>query len=78
MNRIMRVSMSFLAVLLVFTFYTPLAVSVENGNPAVPKISPIEPHYDFGQAPEGKNVEHIFKIRNTGGSDLVIHQAKGS
>jgi hypothetical protein len=56
----------------------PFAFSMDNPNSIKPKISPVEPDYDFGQAPEGKNVEHVFKIRNTGGSDLVIHQAKGS
>jgi hypothetical protein len=56
----------------------PFAFSKDAPNSAGPKITPIESHYDFGQTPEGKNVEHVFKIRNTGGSDLIIHKARGS
>jgi hypothetical protein len=78
MNRFMMVSKSFSMMFLVFILCISFAFSADNPNSTEPKISPVEPDYNFGRAPEGKNIEHIFKIHNTGGSDLVIHQAKGS
>ena len=34
--------------------------------------------HDFGTITQGDKVEHDFKFTNTGGSDLVITEAKGS
>lgn len=78
MNRIARTFMFFFVINLVSILCIPLSFSAENKASTAPKISPVELQYDFGQAREGQNVEHIFKIRNTGGRDLVIHKAKGS
>ena len=45
---------------------------------AVPRISSIEPLFDFGEVNEGERVEHVFQIQNTGSADLVIKRAAGS
>lgn len=37
-----------------------------------------EKEFDFGTIKEGDKVEHIFTFKNTGASDLVIADAKGS
>lgn len=37
-----------------------------------------ESEFDFGNIKEGEIVEHIFKFKNTGKSDLLITDAKGS
>ncbi len=34
--------------------------------------------HDFGSITQGENVTHIFKFKNTGKSDLLISDAKGS
>ena len=34
--------------------------------------------HDFGAITQGENVSHIFKFKNTGKSDLLITDAKGS
>ena len=34
--------------------------------------------HDFGTITQGENVSHIFKFKNTGKSDLLITDAKGS
>ncbi|MBN1850066.1 MAG: DUF1573 domain-containing protein [Deltaproteobacteria bacterium] len=78
MNRITKLSVLVFITCLLFSLYTAPVFSEPNVKQPAPKISPIETHYDFGQISEGINVEHIFKIRNTGDSDLVIHQARGS
>lgn len=43
-----------------------------------PKISAVESEYDFGKVKQGSDVEHVFKIRNTGTKDLSIKSARGS
>lgn len=37
-----------------------------------------ETEYDFGDIKQGDKVEHIFKFKNTGESDLLISNAKAS
>lgn len=37
-----------------------------------------EKEFDFGAIKEGDKVEHVFTFKNTGESDLVITDAKGS
>ena len=37
-----------------------------------------EKEYDFGDIKQGDKVEHIFKFKNTGKSDLMITSAKAS
>ena len=43
-----------------------------------PKIAVIEPSHDFGKVKQGKEVVHIFKVRNTGTTPLLIQKARGS
>jgi hypothetical protein len=43
-----------------------------------PKISPVEPMFDFGEVRQGEKVEHVFQIRNAGTTDLIIKKATGS
>ncbi len=43
-----------------------------------PKIAVEQPVFDFGKVKEGADVEHIFKIQNRGGAELVIERASGS
>ena len=43
-----------------------------------PKISPVEPLFDFGEVRQGEKVEHVFQIRNAGTTDLIIKKATGS
>ena len=43
-----------------------------------PRIVAVQGPYDFGKVQAGKSVEHVFKLRNEGGSDLIIERAKGS
>jgi len=37
-----------------------------------------EKEFDFGVINEGDKVEHVFSFKNTGKSDLIIEDAKGS
>jgi len=37
-----------------------------------------EKEFDFGEIKEGDKVEHVFSFKNTGKSDLIIEDAKGS
>ena len=43
-----------------------------------PRVQVLNPLYDFGTALEGKMVEHVFKIKNTGQSELEIRGMKTS
>lgn len=43
-----------------------------------PVMSFDEQSYDFGDIDQGDIVQHVFKFRNTGGSELVISNAVGS
>lgn len=52
---------------------TPTQVSAE-----APIMTFEEKEFDFGTIKEGDKVEHIFKFTNTGKSDLIIADAKGS
>jgi len=45
---------------------------------SLPKFSFAEEIHDFGRIIQGEKVSFSFKFRNTGKSDLVIAEAKGS
>lgn len=47
-------------------------------NPNAPKILFTEELYDFGEIPEGPQVTHEFKFKNTGKEPLVLSQVKAS
>lgn len=36
------------------------------------------PKHDFGKVKQGKEVSHVFEIRNVGSAPLLIQKAKGS
>ena len=44
----------------------------------LPVIKFEETAFDFGPIIQGEKVSHTFKYKNTGGSNLIIHSAKGS
>ena len=37
-----------------------------------------ETEYDFGNIPQGQEVEHIFKFKNTGDAPLIVTNARSS
>ena len=43
-----------------------------------PVISAAEPEFDFGKVKQGTDVEHIYRIENTGTANLVIERTTGS
>lgn len=43
-----------------------------------PKIEIENPDFDFGNITQGDKVEHIFKFKNTGKTDLIIIHAQAS
>ena len=43
-----------------------------------PKIVAVEETFNFGKVKQGKNPEHVFKIKNEGDADLKIEKARGS
>jgi hypothetical protein len=43
-----------------------------------PRIASAEPSFNAGKVKQGENVEHVFKIKNEGGSALVLEKAKSS
>lgn len=50
-----------------------------NSDPGTMPVMTFESEtYDFKEITEGEKVSHIYKFKNTGGSDLVISSAKGS
>ena len=51
-------------------------VPVDTAN--LPKLAFRESEFDFGQIKEGEVVKHTFKFTNTGNSNLVITDARGS
>jgi hypothetical protein len=68
------------------TFGQPLSTDiVKNTSTAsgkstdkVPEISFDSDTYDFGKIKEGDKVKHAYKFKNTGKSNLIIGDAKGS
>jgi hypothetical protein len=52
--------------------------SIPDNDGGVPVISFSELEYDFGKIIEGEKVACIFKFRNTGDADLIIHSATTS
>jgi hypothetical protein len=57
---------------------TPTAEPSEVSPTQAPKIVAVAADHDFGKVKQGKVVEHTFKIKNEGASDLIIRSAKGS
>jgi hypothetical protein len=43
-----------------------------------PVISAVDPVFDFGQVKQGREVSHIYKIKNVGSKELVIENTHGS
>jgi hypothetical protein len=43
-----------------------------------PRIVAAEPAFNAGKIKQGENVEHVFKVRNEGRSDLTLEKAKSS
>ena len=54
------------------------AATASQGAKSSPKISAPAPKHNFGKVKQGKDVEHVFKLRNQGGAPLLIQKAKGS
>src|SRR5271155_3449117 len=61
-----------------------IAVSAQGNPPAQPpspnqpKIQLIDPTYDFGSVMSGPAISHTFKVKNTGGGDLLIDRVQTS
>lgn len=47
-------------------------------NTEMPAITFEEESFDFGDISQGEKVQHVFKFKNTGESDLIISSAVGS
>ena len=43
-----------------------------------PKISAVDPDFDFGKVKQGAEVSHVYKIKNIGSKELVIEKTHGS
>ena len=43
-----------------------------------PKIEVRELRYDFGKVAQGKQVSHVFEVKNTGKEVLVIERVQSS
>lgn len=56
----------------------PNSVSDGLENSDMPKIEFEEESFDFGDISQGEKVQHVFKFKNTGKSDLIISSAVGS
>jgi hypothetical protein len=56
----------------------PKTASGVGENKATPQIDFEFEEHDFGDIAQGEKVEYDFKFKNTGGSDLIISNAKGS
>ena len=56
----------------------PNTASEDGTNSAMPKIVFEEDAFDFGDISQGEKVEHSFKFKNKGESDLIISSAVGS
>jgi hypothetical protein len=46
--------------------------------PAPPRIAAVQSSFDAGKVKQGENVEHVFKVRNEGKSELILEKAKSS
>lgn len=55
---------------------SPAKSAVSAAAQDVPVIQIPEPKHDFGEAPEGSEVVHDFKIMNTGKAELLIEQVR--
>jgi len=55
-----------------------VAASRDENAGKAPVMTFEEKEFDFGTIKEGDKVEHVFTFKNTGDSDLVITDAKGS
>lgn len=56
----------------------PVTASGKYDDSSLPKIKFNKETFDFGVIIQGEKVSHIFKYKNTGGSDLVIREVKAS
>ena len=56
----------------------PNTANGESDTSSLPKFSFNEEIHDFGRVIQGEKVSFAFKFKNTGKSDLVITDAKGS
>ena len=52
--------------------------SAEDNTGKAPIMTFDENEFDFGTINEGEKVEHVFTFKNTGETDLIITDAKGS
>lgn len=61
------------------TEMTEATTAAENTNATgAPVMEFTKTEHDFGTITQGENVSHVFKFTNTGNSDLIITDAKGS
>ena len=56
----------------------PITASGKYDDSTLPKIKFDKETFDFGVIIQGEKVSHIFKYKNTGGSDLIIREVKAS
>ena len=52
--------------------------NLDSAASAKPVISAAASEFDFGTVKQGAEVEHVFKLKNTGNKDLVIEKTTGS
>jgi hypothetical protein len=43
-----------------------------------PRIVALEASFNAGKVKQGENVEHVFKVKNEGRTDLILEKAKSS
>ena len=56
----------------------PDAKSEQADQKGGPRIAAVQESFDFGKVKQGTDVEHVFKIKNTGAAELEIKNARGS
>jgi hypothetical protein len=56
----------------------PASANAEAGVENLPEMTFDNPHHDFGKIKAGEKVTFGFTFKNTGKSDLIISDAKGS
>ena len=77
----MRKIVSILTVILgIFLFHADFSLGTTDTpkTEAAPKISSVEPLFNFGEVKQGEKVVHVFQIQNTGTADIVINRTTGS
>ena len=73
-NRI--ISIPLILVIIIVSFF--LVSCEQNITSKEPKITISEEEWDFGKIKEDERPEHIFNIKNTGGSELVINRVRAA